>query len=266
MASMIPCVKNNAAGYTFYISLVSQADTKIFKANPTLVAADFNIAIDDGAPNALGTTPAVDADFTKRVKVVLSQDETNGDNLTIICSDAAGAEWCDLTINIQTAAQTLDATDVVADAIKTQTDKLTFTVANKVDANVYTWNGTAVSTPSTAGIPEVNIKNIANAAVSTSSAQIGTNVVNWKGATAPVMTGDAYATLTAVNTELSATPTTTGTLQQMIQFLFEYFRNKKTVTATTENIYKEDATTILGTATCSDDLTTFTKGEMNTPV
>lgn len=47
--------------------------------------------------------------------------------------------------------------------------------------NVTQWNGTNVSTPSTAGIPEVNIKNIANAAVSTSSAQIGVNVVNAGG-------------------------------------------------------------------------------------
>lgn len=62
--------------------------------------------------------------------------------------------------------------------------------------------------------------------------------------------------------ELSAIPSTTGTLRQMIQFLFTYFRNKKTVTATTETLLKEDATTSLGTATVSDDGTTFTKGEM----
>ena len=47
------------------------------------------------------------------------------------------------------------------------TGVVTFTVAGKVDSNVYTWNGTAVATPATAGIPEVNIKNINN--VSTAS-------------------------------------------------------------------------------------------------
>lgn len=41
--------------------------------------------------------------------------------------------------------------------------------------------GTAVSTPATAGILDVNLKNIANAAVSTSSAQLGVNVVNVGG-------------------------------------------------------------------------------------
>jgi len=63
--------------------------------------------------------------------------------------------------------------------------------------------------------------------------------------------------------ELATVPTTTGTLRQMIQFLFQYFRNRKTVTATTETLFKEDASTSLGTATVSDDGTTFSKSEMS---
>lgn len=113
MPSYVPCKKNDANGCIFYVSLVSQANTKVMQANPTLAAGDVKIAVDDAAPGNLGTLPVVDADFTKRVKVTLSQGETNGDNLTIIFSDAAGAEWCDLTINIQTSAQTFD---VVLDA------------------------------------------------------------------------------------------------------------------------------------------------------
>lgn len=117
MSSYVPCTKNNASGYIFYVSLVSQADTKIMQANPTLAAGDVQIAVDDAAPGNLGTLPVVDGDFTKRVKVTLSQGETNGDNLTIIFSDAAGAEWCDLTINIQTSAQTLDEIDTLIDTL-----------------------------------------------------------------------------------------------------------------------------------------------------
>ncbi len=81
--------------------------------------------------------------------------------------------------------------------------------------------------------------------------------------------GTAGAGLTNVgmfsqaNTELAAIPDTTGSLVKMIQFLFEYWRNKKTVTDTTETLLKEDASTTLGTATVSDDGTTFTKGEMS---
>lgn len=94
-----------------------------------------------------------------------------------------------------------------------------------VSANVAQWNGTAVSTPATAGIPDVNVKNINNvsassvttvnanigetqpinftgtgssafvksdmqdiagAAVSVTTAQIGTNVVHYAGQTAVV--------------------------------------------------------------------------------
>lgn len=108
MPSYVPPKKNDTNGCIFYVSLRSQTNVKIMQANPTLAAGDVQIAVDDAAPGNLGTLPAVDADFTKRVKVTLSQAETNGDNLTIIFSDASGDEWCDLTINIQTSAQTLD--------------------------------------------------------------------------------------------------------------------------------------------------------------
>ncbi len=53
-------------------------------------------------------------------------------------------------------------------AVKAKTDQLVFTVANKIDSNVYTWNGTAVSAPATAGIPDVNVKNVDNDAASAS--------------------------------------------------------------------------------------------------
>ena len=134
--SYVPPKKNSATGYVTYVSLVSQANPLIFQANPTLAAGDVKIAIDDGAPANLGTLPVVDADFTKRVKVTLSQAETNGDNLTIVFSDAAGAEWCDLTINIQTSSQTLDEVDTVVDAIKTKTDLIPADIVTQLDTNI----------------------------------------------------------------------------------------------------------------------------------
>jgi len=106
VATFVPAKINTA--FTFYVSLISQANTKIAQANPTLAAGDVKVAVDDAAPANLGTLPVVDADFTKRVKVVMSAGEMNGDNITIIFSDAAGAEWCDLTVNIQTAARQID--------------------------------------------------------------------------------------------------------------------------------------------------------------
>jgi len=43
----------------------------------------------------------------------------------------------------------------------------------------------------------VNVTKIAGAAVDATTAQLGVNVVNWKGSSAPAMTGDAYARLGA---------------------------------------------------------------------
>lgn len=115
MATYVPAKKNTQ--YIFYIGLPSQANALTLQVNPTLAAGDVKVAIDDGVPANLATIPVVDADFTKRVKVTLSADEMNGDNITVIFSDAAGDEWCDVIVNIQTAANQID--DISTTEIKT---------------------------------------------------------------------------------------------------------------------------------------------------
>jgi len=99
--------KKNAA-FVFYVGLVSQADTKLLQANPTLAAGDVKVATDDAAPGNLATLPVVDADFTDRVKVSLSAAEMNGDRISVIFSDAAGAQWTDLFIDIPTSVRQID--------------------------------------------------------------------------------------------------------------------------------------------------------------
>ncbi len=94
--------------YIFYISLVSQADTKLLQSNPTIAAGDFKVSINGAALNNPATLPAVTPASSKMVKVTLSTSEMNGDNITLVCSDAAGAEWCDLVMNIQTTASQID--------------------------------------------------------------------------------------------------------------------------------------------------------------
>ena len=130
MPSFVTPKKNTQ--FIFYISLVSQTDTKIMQVNPTLAAADFNVATDDGAPGALGTTPVIDADFTRRVKVTLAAGEMNGDNVTFIASDAAGSEWCDLTINLQTTANQIDDANIVIPPTVAQMDARTIVSADYV--------------------------------------------------------------------------------------------------------------------------------------
>lgn len=94
--------------FVFYIGLVSQSDTKVFQSNPTLASGDFKVSIDGGALANLSTLPDVDPNSSKLVKVTLSSSEMNGDNIQFIGSDAAGGEWCDIIVNIQTSARQVD--------------------------------------------------------------------------------------------------------------------------------------------------------------
>ena len=148
MATYVPAKKNTA--YIFYVGLPSQSNALTLQANPTLAAGDVKVAIDDGAPANLATIPVVDADFTKRVKVSLSSDEMNGNNITVIFSDAAGAEWCDLIINIQTAANQIDDVKTTADAIETDTQNIQGRIPAALSSGNIKADVLAISTSTTA--------------------------------------------------------------------------------------------------------------------
>jgi len=229
MATHVPCKKNDTNGYVFYVSLVSQANTKTFQANPTLVAGDVKRAIDDAAPANLTTLPAVDADFTKRVKVTLSQAETNGDNITIIFSDAAGAEWCDLTVNIQTAAQTLDEMDTNIDDIEADTNELQGLIsASKIAAQVK-------------GIDNIDLS-------ATMKTSVNAEVVDCLGT-------DTLAELS------QGIPAKNPTHRAALMLLYMALRNQLTTTSSELGIYNDTGTKIAKKA-LSDDATTYTEGKM----
>ena len=120
--------KKNAE-YIFYIGLPDQADTKLFKANPTIAAGDFKVSTDGGALGNPATIPAVTPASGKMVKVTLSASEMNGDNVTLVASDAAGAEWCDVIMNIQTSVAQIDdlATSTALATAQTDLDTITGT-------------------------------------------------------------------------------------------------------------------------------------------
>lgn len=124
MSSQLFPKKN--AEFIFYVGLPSVADSNIFQANPTLAAGDVKVSIDGGALGNLGTLPDVDPNSSKVVKVLLAAAEMNGDNIQIIFSDAAGTEWKDVIVNIQTAdrqvndlvySATPDLEAIIADSI-----------------------------------------------------------------------------------------------------------------------------------------------------
>lgn len=105
-----------ATQYICYVSLVSQADTDIMQDTPTLAAGDVKVSLDGGALANLATLPAVTPASSKMVGVILSADEMDADNVTVVFCDAAGDEWQDLVLNIQTTAQQIDDLSTVTEA------------------------------------------------------------------------------------------------------------------------------------------------------
>lgn len=131
-----------------------------------------------------------------------------GDNINATISSRAS----------QTSVDTIDDfVDTEVSAIKTKTDQLTFTVANQVDVNVLDWKsatapamtgdayarlGAPAGVSVSADIAAVKsdsgaIKTKTDSLTFTVAGMVDSNVIDWKGATAPAMTGDAYARLGA---------------------------------------------------------------------
>lgn len=99
--------KKNTA-YRFYVGLTDQANTKLLRAAPTLATGDVKVSIDGGALNNVATLPSAAPAGGRSIQVDLSAAEMNGDNIVVQFVDAAGAEWCDQLINLQTTARQID--------------------------------------------------------------------------------------------------------------------------------------------------------------
>jgi hypothetical protein len=98
----------NGAAFSFYVALTSQADTKLFQVAPTLAGGDVKVSIDGGSFNDLAVLPVVTPAAGRAVLVALSAAEMTGDNIQVQFVDAAGAQWCDLLVNIQTTVRQID--------------------------------------------------------------------------------------------------------------------------------------------------------------
>lgn len=122
MATYVP--PKRATAYIIYVGLEDQANAGLFKANPTLASGDFKVSKDGGSLANLTDLPTVTPASGKMVKITLTSTEMTADNVTVVCSDAAGAEWYDLIINIATAANQIDdiKTDTAAILADTGTD------------------------------------------------------------------------------------------------------------------------------------------------
>lgn len=114
MPSFVPPKKNTS--FVFYTAFVDTANQPDFKANPTIASGDFKLSIDDTSGVALTANPAVVTGATTIVRFTVTAGEMNGDNINILCVDAAGGEWDDQLITIATAANLSDDLAVLISA------------------------------------------------------------------------------------------------------------------------------------------------------
>ena len=142
------------------------------------------------------------------------------------------------------------------------------------EVDVTHWLGTAAATPTVAGVPEVDVTHNAGTAITSASgiqevkvasiaaAAITAAAIATDAIDADALAADAVTEIWAkAMSDLAAVPGATDSVLAGINWLFELARNKRTQTATTETIYKDDTTTALATSTKGDSSGTFTRGE-----
>lgn len=66
------------------------------------------VSKDGGAFANLTTLPSANPASGRAIMIDLSATEMTADNVVVQCVDAAGAEWCDLFVNLQTTARQID--------------------------------------------------------------------------------------------------------------------------------------------------------------
>lgn len=135
MASQFPPKKNTA--FTLYFSLFKNDGTII--ANPGTYTKKVSI---DGGAMADITASITEEDTTYgQLSIVLSSSEMNGDAIWVyIKDDTSGC--VPFTCTLYTTANLMDDIKTDTAAVKVQTDKMTFTVANQIDANTLKIGGT----------------------------------------------------------------------------------------------------------------------------
>lgn len=240
MPSYTPPLKGTE--YIFYISLASQSQSNTFQANPTIASGDFKVSIDGGALANLATLPAVTPAASKMVKVTLSTSEMNGDNVTFVGSDAAGAEWKDIVVNIQTATNQFDSLATQASVN---------TIDDFIDTEI------AALTTAIGVIDDF---------LDTEIAAIKAKTDNLPAA--PAATGDIPTAATIADavwdeplTQPSGVFAWAGSFRNALNWLAALSRNKVTSTATLETLRNDADNADIATAVVSDDGSTFTREE-----
>lgn len=93
------------------------------------------------------------------------------------------------------------------------------------------------------------------------AAKFATDAIDANALKADAATEIATAVWATTMSDIAAVPAMTASVLSAVNWLFALARNKRTQTATTETVFKDDASTTLSTSAKSDDGTTFTRAE-----
>ena len=263
MTSYNPPKKNTA--FVMYVGLRSQADTRLFQVNPTLAAGDVKVSKDGGALSNVATLPSV-IGSSAVVKAELSSTEMNADNVTILLSDAAGGQWCDLMINLQTAARQFDdlasqaSVDAVDDYVDTEMAAVLAAVdteiaAIKAKTDLIPASPAAVGSAMTLATDAVNAAVLAASAVAEIQAGLSTLTAGQVNAeVVDALSVDAYA-------EPGSVPGATSSLAAKLSWLFTLARNRHITTATQDRVRNDADSADIGAAALGDDGMAFSRGK-----
>jgi len=164
---------------------------------------------------------------------ILDSSVTDGSGLTGLVFNSAGLQ---------------------ASYVRNQAAASTITLATQTAAGAHSDGGFVEVDAS--GSPGLYRLDLPDAAVASG---VNSVVVSVNGATDAV---PIYLELQLDDTsEPTSVPAADATLEEKINYIYLFTRNKLTQTATQQQIFADDGTTSIGTATISDDGTTTTKGE-----
>ena len=133
--------------YKFIWFLLSQADTKIAKTNPTLTAGDFILFRKAAGTwlrvGNLTTLPALVAGDTEIIQftVLAAELPAGTQGIAIKCKDAADAEWCDLLVvkDVEVAAAVGDATLANQTTLLATFASTSVSMVGVVSGSTHTW-------------------------------------------------------------------------------------------------------------------------------
>ena len=210
MTSYVTPRKNVA--HKFYIGLTDQSNTKLLKANPTIASGDFKVSIDGGAFANLATLPSANPASGRAIMIDLSSTEMNGDNIVVQCVDAAGAEWCDKLIAIQTTARQID--DLAFPV--TSGRGMVVDAAGLVDANTVKVGPTGSGTAQTArdvGASVLLSSGTGTGQLDFTSGVVKANATQWLGGTIPAVNVTGVPLVDLKYTLGTISPATAGSVR-----------------------------------------------------